>query len=137
MAVTLQELLLPQIVLDMVSRVRPGQGALGSWLGFHPNSYNPETVQLSGPATISGAARYANFRIFNASRVPSNFRAPGTGPGTVVRNPLAQVPVNCLRSHDKIPLNYEEMGNLSVMVGPNSQIDNMGPSYIKAQQRYL
>ena len=137
MAVTLHELLLPQVVLDMISRVRPGQGALGSWLGFQPNTFNAETVTLSGPATISGKARYANFRVFNNSRVPSNFRAPGTGPGTVIRNPLGQVPVTCLRSHDKIPLNYEELGNLSVMVGPNAQIDPMGQSYVKAQQTYL
>jgi hypothetical protein len=137
MAVTLQELLLPQVILDLISRVRPGQGHLGQWLGFHPTTYDKDTVQLSGPATVNGMVRYANFRVFNNSRVPSNFRAAATGPGTVPRNPLGQVPVVCLRSHDKIPLNYEEMGNLAVMTGPNSQIDQMGQSYIKAQQTYL
>ena len=51
---TLQELLQPQFILDMVSRLRKGQGALAPWLGFAPNKFDPESVSLSGPATISG-----------------------------------------------------------------------------------
>ena len=137
MPVTLQELLQPQLILDLVSRVRPGVGALGSWLGFQPTSYSPDTVSLSGPATVSGQLRYTSYRIFNEVRTPLKARAPGTGPGTVAQNPMGQVQVTCARFHSKIPLNYEFLGNLSPMVGPNSQIDSQGQSYIKQQSNYL
>jgi hypothetical protein len=137
MAVTLQELLLPTVILDLISRVRPGQGQLGRWLGFQPNRFNPEDVTLSGPATESGKTRNATVRIFNATRVPSTFRAPATAPDVIVRNPVATFQVACARMHSKIPLNCEELGNLSPMIGPNSQIDPNGQSYVRAQTNYI
>lgn len=137
MTVTLQELLSPQFVLDLISRTRPGQGAIGKWLGFQPNTYAPDAVALSGPATISGDLRNVTYRIFNAVRSVASGRAPATGPGTIPVNPMGQVQVNCARFHEKLVLNYEYLGNLSPMIGPNSQIDPMGQSYVKQQTMFL
>ena len=141
MPVTLMELLQPQLILDLVSRVRPGQGALGKWLGFQPNSFDAENVTLSGPATISGGAlgpiRNVTYRVFNSTRTVPTARAPGTGPNTMTPNPVGAVQVTCPRFHDKIPLNYEFLGNLSPMTGPNSNIDSMGQDYIRQQTIYL
>ena len=137
MPVILNELLQPQLILDLISRVRPGQGALGPWLGFQPNKYDPENVALTGPATITGNLRNTVYRIFNVSRTVAHGRAPGTGPAVIPQNPMGQVPVTCARFHEKLPLNYEFLGNLSPMIGPNSQIDPSGQDYVRRQTTFL
>src|ERR1700736_6237046 len=133
MAVTLQEILMPQVILELVSRIRDGQGALGRWLGFQPNSFDPDTVTVGGPATVRGPTRYPNYRIFDATRVVAKATAPGTGPVTVAQNPMGNVQIECARWHMKIPLNYEMLSNLSPMIGPNSVIDSGGQNYIDQQ----
>src|SRR5215472_12420718 len=110
MSVALHELLQPQVILDVVSRIREGQGRLGRWLGFQPNRFDPATVSLTGPNTVSGDTRYATFRIFDFTRVVAKARAPGTGPSTVAANPVGDVRISCARFHQKIPLSYEELG---------------------------
>jgi hypothetical protein len=137
MAANLHELLLPQVVLAVVSRIRERQGFLGRWLGFQPTKFNPTSVSLEGPNTVAGDTRYATFRYFDYTRVVAKGRAPGTGPATVAQNPLADVRVSCARFHNKIPLNYEELGNLSPIIGPNSNIDPGGQDYIMRQARFL
>jgi hypothetical protein len=131
MAVSLHELLQPQVILRVVSRIRPGQGRLGRWLGFQTSKYDPERVSLTGPNTVQGDTRYATFRIFDATRTVAQGRAPGTGPATIPVNPVGSVPVSCARFHMKIPLSYEELGNLSPIIGPNSVIDPGGQNYVQ------
>jgi hypothetical protein len=131
--VALNELLMPQVVIDLISKTRLGTGPMSRWLGFAPNSFNPDTVELSGPNTVSGDTRYVAWRIMDHPRTIMEARAPSTGPATVPRTPVGQVPLTCARYHEKVRLNYEEMGNLSLLVGPNSQIDEMGQDYISRQ----
>jgi hypothetical protein len=131
MAVSLHELLQPQVILSVVSRIRAGMGRISRWLGFQPNRYDPANVALSGPNVIRNAPRYATFRIFDVTRTVASGRAPGTGPATIPVNPIGNVPVACARYHMKIPLSYEELGNLSPIVGPNSQIDPGGQDYVQ------
>lgn len=121
----------------MVSRIHAGMGRLGRWLGFQPTSYDPARVSLSGPNTIQGDTRYANFRIFDATRTVATARAPGTGPATIPANPIGSVPVACARFHMKIPLSYEELGNLSPIVGPNSVIDPGGVDYLQRMETHI
>lgn len=137
MSVTLSELLMPQVILELVSRIREGQGALGRWLGFQPNRYDAKNVTLSGPATVRGPTRYPNFRIFDRTRVVAKATAPGTGPVTVAQNPMGNVQIECARWHMKIPLNYEFLSNLTPMIGPNSVIDEGGQSYIDQMIRFM
>lgn len=139
MAASLTELLLPQVVLELISRIKKGRGPLGSWLGFQPTSFDPHTVSLEGPNTLrgSGSVRNYTYRIFDETRVPMKGRAPGTGPATVAQNPMGQNTVSVARFHQKIPLSYEFLGNLSPMIGPNSQIDPGGQSYIAQQTTFL
>lgn len=141
MAASLTELLLPQVVLRVISRLRAGRGPIGAWLGWYPDRYNGvgDKVALSGPNTISGSGSVRNYtyRIFDYTRVPMKARAPGTGPATVAQNPMGQNTVSIARFHQKIPLNYEFLGNLSPMIGPNSQIDQGGQNYIGQQTSFL
>lgn len=141
MSASLQELLLPQIVVGVISQLKRGRGAIGSWLGFHPTKYDEGTTTLSGPNTVpspGGAGpRTLTYRIFNETRVPMKARAPGAPAATRAANPLAQNTVDIARFYQKIVLNYELLGNMAAMIGPNSQIDQGGQSYIAEQQKYL
>jgi hypothetical protein len=138
MASSLVELLQPQVVLDVISRLKEGRGPLASWLGFQPSGFDPETVSVSGPNTYrDGSVRNVTYRVFDYTRVPMKLRAPGTGPATVAQNPMGVNTVSIARFHQKITLNYEFLGQLSPMIGPNSMIDPGGRDYIKRQTNFL
>lgn len=137
MAISLHTLLTPQVILKAVSRVRKFQGRLGRWVGFQPNRYNPDTVSLEGPNSRYGETRFASFRLDNVTRVVGKARAPGTGPASVPPNPVGEVRVACARFHEKVRLLGEFLGNLSPIIGPNSQIDTGGQDYIARQTMHL
>lgn len=137
MTVSLHSLLTPQVILKAVSRIRKFQGRLGRWVGFQPNRYNPDNVSLEGPNTRYGDTRFASFRIDDVTRVVGKARAPGTGPASVPVNPVGEVRVACARFHEKVRLLGEFLGNLSPIIGPNSQIDTGGQSYIARQTTHL
>ena len=137
MAISLHSLLTPQVILKAVSRIRKFQGRLGRWIGFQPNRYNPDNVSLEGPNVRYGETRFASFRIDDVTRVVGKARAPGTGPASVPPNPVGDVRVSCARFHEKVRLLGEFLGNLSPIIGPNSQIDNGGQSYIARQTMHL
>lgn len=136
---TLQQLLMPQVILRVISRIRNGQGALGRWLGFQPDRFDNDTVTLSGPNTLMGTSTVRNvtYRIFDNSRVVAKFAAPGVGPTTVAPNEVGQAQISVARMHQKIPLQYESLGNLSPIVGPNSQVDTGGQNYLMLQERFM
>lgn len=137
MAISLHSLLTPQVILKAVSRVRKFQGRLGRWVGFQPNRFNPDQVALEGPNTRYGDTRFASFRLDDVTRVVGKARAPGTGPASVSVNPVGDVRVSCARFHEKVRLLGEFLGNLSPIIGPNSQIDVAGQSYIARQTVHL
>lgn len=137
MTVSLHSLLTPQVILKAVSRIRRFQGRLGRWIGFQPNRYNPDNVSLEGPNVRYGNTRFATFRLDDVTRVVAKARAPGTGPASVAVNPVGDVRVSCARFHEKVRLLGEFLGNLSPIVGPNSQIDTGGQSYIARQTTHL
>ena len=137
MAVSLHSLLTPQVILKAVSRIRKFQGRLGRWMGFQPNRFNPDNVSLEGPNSRYGETRFASFRIDDVTRVVGKARAPGTGPASVPVNPVGEVRVACARFHEKVRLLGEFLGNLSPIIGPNSQIDTGGQSYIARQTTHL
>lgn len=137
MAISLHSLLTPQVILKAVSRIRKFQGRLGRWVGFQPNKYNPDTVSLEGPNSRYGETRFATFRLDDVTRVVGKARAPGTGPASVPVNPVGDVRVACARFHEKVRLLGEFLGNLSPILGPNSQIDSGGQSYIARQTLHL
>lgn len=139
MASSLAELLAPQVLIGVFSRLKDGRGPLASWLGFQPDRFDAKTVEVSGPQTMrgEGAVRNYTYRYFDHTRVVMKARAPGTGPATVAQNPMGQNTVSVARWHQKMPLNYEFLGQLSPMIGPNSQIDPGGQAYIMQQTQFL
>jgi hypothetical protein len=137
MAISLHSMLTPQVILKAVSRIRKLQGRLGRWIGFQPKRVNPDNVSLEGPNSRYGDTRFASFRIDDVTRVVGKARAPGTGPASVAVNPVGEVRVACARFHEKVRLLGEFLGNLTPIIGPNSQIDTGGQSYIARQTMHL
>lgn len=137
MAISLHSLLTPQVILKAISRIRRFQGRLGKWLGFQPDRFNPDSVSIEGPNVRRGDTRFATFRLDDVTRVVAKARAPGTGPASVALNPMGDVRVACARYHEKVRLLGEFLGNLSPIIGPNSQIDAGGQSYIARQMTHL
>ena len=135
--ISLHDLLTPQVILKAVSRIRKNQGRLGRWVGFQPTRVNPDNVSLEGPNVRYGDTRFASFRLDDVTRVVGKARAPGTGPASVQVNPVGEVRVACARFHEKVRLLGEFLGNLSPIIGPNSQIDTGGQSYIARQTTHL
>lgn len=124
---SLHELLQPQVIIDVISRIREGQGRLQRLLGMHLRGKNIQPIK----------GRYATFRIFDHDRVPAMGRAPGTGPAVVSAQPVGQVHVQMARFHEKVVLDYESLGNLSPLSGPNAQVDAGGQDYIHRQEMRL
>lgn len=137
MAISLHTLLTPQVILKAVSRIRKFQGRLGRWIGFQPKRFNPDRVSIEGPNTRQGDTRFASFRLDDVTRVVAKGRAPGMGPASVPPNPVGDVRVACARFHEKVRLLYELLGNLSPIIGPNSQIDQGGQNYVARQTLHL
>lgn len=137
MTISLHSLLTPQVILKAVSRIRKFQGRVGRWIGFQPERFNPDTVSLEGANVRYGDTRFATFRLDDVTRVVAKARAPGTGPASVPPNPVGDVRVACARYHEKVRLLGEFLGNLSPIIGPNSQIDTGGQSYIARQTVHL
>jgi hypothetical protein len=135
--ISLHELLTPQVILKAVSRIRRFQGRLGRWIGFQPKRFNPDNVSLEGPNVRYGDTRFASFRLDDVTRVVAKAKAPGTGPASVPVSPVGDVRVACARFHEKVRLLGEFLGNLSPIIGPNSQIDTGGQSYIARQITHL
>lgn len=134
--IILTQMLQPQVVLRVISRLRKGYGFMGRFFGFQPDRFDPETVSLAGPNTLNSnsSVRQAVYRIYDSTRVVARFRAPGTGPATVPLNPAGQTQISVARFHQKIDLEAEFLGNLSKIVGPNSAIDSAGQDYLMRQQ---
>ena len=150
MPATLVELLQPQVVLRVISRIKRGRGPLSAWLGWHTDGNNDppeEEVPLNGPNVHKGGGgvvegelggvRNVSYRIFDNTRTVMKWRAPGTGPATVAPNPMGTNTVSVARFHEKIPLLYELLSNLARMAGPNMQIDTGGQAYIRQQTSFM
>lgn len=128
---TLQQLLAPQVILDAVtSRIKQPGDALQRFFGMGLEG---------GPAIVDDpkVMRYAAYDIFDSIQDVANFRAPGTAPGTIARNPVGQVPVTLPRIHIKMPLLYEELGNLRPLGQTSGNIDAGGKNYITRQETTL
>lgn len=127
MHVTLHELLQPQVIVETISKISVGRGALSQIFGW----------QLGSGSVKKVPTRYASFRIFNKVREVATFTAPGTGPNVIPPNPMGEQRVAMARMHEKLILDAEQLGNLSPISGPNQQVDQGGQDYIKHMETYM
>jgi len=128
---TLQQLLAPQVILESItSRIKQPGDALQRFLGMS---------LAGGPAVLDNSMymRYAAYDIFDSIQDIATFRMPGTGPATRARQGVGQVPVTIPRMHEKVPLMYEELGNLRPLGKTSGNIDTGGRDYITRQETIL
>lgn len=137
MAMTLHDLLQPHVILDVVSRITRGVGHLSRHFRFSNNAYSDERGELTGANSKDVPARHGTYRIFDRTRTVAMGRAPGTGPATWRAQPVGEVSYTLARFHEKIPLEAEELMNLSPVIGPQSQVDPAGQDYVRRQLGYL
>ena len=137
MAVSLHELIQPQIILKVISRIKTHQSRLSKWLGFQPTRFDPDKPTISGPNTVESYGRQGTYRIYDNTRTIATFKSPGSGPAVTFQQPVGSVQYTYARVHEKMILDYESLGNLSPLVGPNAQIDANGENYIARQLKTL
>ncbi len=141
MSMTVSDLLQPQVILDIVSRVRKNQGRLGKWLGFHTTGFDKDGGTLTGPNVKTGSmdpeTRTISYRIMDSTRTVAMARAPGTGPATHTPQAIGDASITVARFHEKIRLDAELLSNMSKVVGPNTALDPDGQDYAVRQQQYM
>ena len=121
---TLNELLAPQVLFkSVVNRVKKAGDTLQRHYGLQ--------IGASGE-DIPG--RTGAYDIYDSVRVPSNMRAPNTGPARIAANPIAQQAVTCARFYESVPLYYDRIFPLRRMGGPASEVDSGGQDYIEHQK---
>ena len=128
---TLQQLLAPQVILESVTtRIKQPGDVLQKFMGMG---------LAGGPAVLDNTSymRYCNYDIFDSIQDVATFRGPGTGPSVAPRNPVSMVPVTLPRVHMKMPLMYEELGNLRPLGKTSGNIDQGGRDYITRQETIL
>lgn len=127
MPVTINQLLHPQVIVDVVSKLRVGDGLLPAFMGWDLGSGSVKKVPT----------RHASFRIFNATRQPAEARYPATAPAVIAANPVGEQQVTMARFHEKMVLDGEKLGNQSLIAGPNAQLDQGGKDYIAEQIKFM
>lgn len=141
MSSTIHDFLQPAVILDVVSRIRKGQGRLGRWLGLHPQgtdgTEDTMPTQLVGPSMKESPTRSGVYNIFDRTRTVAKGRAPGVGPATISPQPIGQVTYTIARFHEKMPLAIEELCQLAPVVGPMSTLDPGGQDYLSRQENFM
>ena len=137
MALTLNDLIAPQVIMDTVSRIRAGQGRLGKWFGWHYTAFDKDRGGLTGPNTRETPVRSGTYRILDTTRQIAQARYPGTGPAVSAPQPIGDQPYTCARFHDSIKLDAERLAFMSKVTTVNSVIDVNGQEYVKQQMTVL
>src|SRR3954471_12305691 len=105
---TLQEVLSPSVVNRVISRIKVPQSRLQNFFG----------MQLGGPNNNPIGRRIFSWDIFDKTRSIAPMRAPGTGPGTVVKQSVGRVTGTFPRAHAEVRLDYEVLHNLRSLGRP-------------------
>ena len=128
MAVTLMELLASYTQLGVYSHIRAQGDRLQRFFGMEIGGKNNTGAYSRG--------RMFAYNYFDNTRNVATFRSPGTGPATVTQQVVGQVVGNFGRTHEKLILPYEMLGNLRP-IDANAPLDADGQKYIARQQKFL
>ena len=136
MVATLQDLLMPPTILDVVSRVRKGQGMFSRWLGLHQSGFDDGRGVLVGPALEQTDSRYGTYFIYDRTRTVAQARSPNTPPATISPKPVGRVSYAIPRFHEKIRLEAELLAHLGTF-GPNVPVKDRGRDYVGRVLDYM
>lgn len=127
MASSLHELLQPQVILEVISRIRKPTSRLQRFFD----------MQIGGRNVRPSRGRNFSWRIYDHTRTIASGRTPDAPLGTYSLNPIGVVSGVFPRFAEKVLLSYESLNNLSPLAGPNAQVDQLGANYITRQEETL
>lgn len=124
-------ILAPSVVKKLISRIAVPGMTIQRFLGFEEGGSRVEQLAING-------LRQYTYDIFDNVRSIALGRAPGTGPGTVKRNPVGNNTVTIARSYEKMTdLNYEMLSNIRTIGESATDLDRKGIKYLEAQGKVL
>ena len=124
-------ILAPSVVTKIISRIAVSGNTIQRFLGFEPGGRNVEQMVPDG-------IRQYSYDIFDNVRSIAQGRAPGTGPGTVTRNPAGVNTVTVARSYEKITdLSFELLSNIRQLGDNAGVLDKRGARYLESQGKFL
>jgi len=124
---SLQEILRPQVLTRVISRMAAADGSLLRLFG----------MQAGGPSeTHVGHGREGVYHVYNNVRTIGQGRAPGTPAGRTSRQKIGRVPFVYPRLHEQISLLAEELHNVGRIDNPAVR-DQAGEDYIRRQTQTL
>jgi Phage major capsid protein E len=124
---TLEELLSPVTITEVISRIKTPKTRLQNFYGLGPGGTN---------STPIGGDKFA-FDIFDSTRKTAKGRAKGAGPATARRDPIGSVTGYFYRSHEQVPLMLHKIWGNRPLGGMVGEVDPAGSRYISAQERNL
>ena len=127
MAASLQEILDPIVLTQVISQQMAAERWILQFMGFEPGGFNTANF---------GHGRTGSYQIFNNTRKSGKLRAPGTAAARSSRQSVGVVPFVYPRMHDSIGLLAEEIHNIAQIGDPRMR-DIAGANYIQRQTRYL
>ena len=125
---TLAEILNPEVITEVISRVKTPQTRLQDFYGLGPGQANAFQV---------GGSHFA-YDVFNNQRTLAKGKGFGTGPATAAPIPVGTVSGKFWRSHEQIPLTYDRIfRNRPLGSGFGGEVDVRGTQYIGGQEEKM
>lgn len=121
----LPQILQPVVVNDRIKRVKVINDTLQRALG----------MQAGGASIKKNPSRRGSYDIYNDTREVGGATMPGVEATTRQRFPVGQVNFSVPRHAEKIPLPMEEINQFRPIGGPANVIDELGETYILAQEQ--
>ena len=146
MARSVQEILAPEVIIEIVSRIALPGTTLSQIFGWQVGA--GPTRGLTTPLDDQpGNEPQGNFRdwpgrsgeydIFDHTRRIAGARVPGTASSRIAPQKVGKVQFTLPRPAEIVELSDEDIHNRRPIGGPTSQLDRGGVRYIEAQTRYI
>jgi hypothetical protein len=137
----LEQLLMPQVLTRVISRVASTSDWLTNLFGVTPvditTDGGKDPAAAKGKNIINeGHGRYGAYHVYNNVRAVAQGRAPGSAAGRRRAQGMARVPFTYPRMHDSVSLSAEVLHNLGQIQDP-AQRDVAGAQMIKRQTNTL
>lgn len=127
MTLTLQQITKREIIMKVISELKPSGSALSQFYGLMPGQ----------PGTLSFPGMDVGWDIFNNTRQLAKVRPPLSGPATRQRQRVGHVSARAVRLHDSLGIFDNEVYQTRPLGGNFGTIDSRGTAYVARQIKYL
>lgn len=121
MAVTLEQLMHPSVVIKSVSAIRKPMNRLSRFYG----------MGIGGRNTAQYAGKNFSWDQFNTTRALASVRPGGTGPARQAPTPVGNVSARAVRAHDAVGIIAEKVFVNRPIGGSLTEVDTNGARYVQ------